>query len=135
MSLKNIIEENGETIIGTWTLNCIPFDSGRFLGKLHVTQEHLYFDAQFDSSISGLFEQVAVSTIAAAGHALLVGPEIAEQWKNKGYMSINKKDISSVSEKSSFFKKTVIITLKDDNKVVFDYGMLGVKKLAEAIKS
>jgi len=46
--MKKAIEENGEKIINTWTLHCIPFGSSKFLGKLHVTHDNIYFDAQFD---------------------------------------------------------------------------------------
>jgi hypothetical protein len=132
--MKKTIQQDGEQIIDSWTLNCILFDSPRMLGKLYVTKNKLYFEAQYDSSFSGLLKNVTTSAIAASGHALLVAPEIMEKWKNKGYVSISKKDISNISEKSSFLKKTVILNLSDGNKVVFDYGMLGVKKLIQAIE-
>ena len=132
--MKKTIEENGEEIIGTWTLNCIPFDASKFLGKLYVTTESLYFDAQFDSSLSGLIGSVATSAVVASGNALLVSSRIVEEWEGKGYMFVEKKSIKNIEEKSSFFKKTVVLTLEDDSVIVFDYGMMGVKKLAEAIK-
>jgi len=84
--------------------------------------------------LSGLVNNIVVTAIASEGHALLVGPEIAKQWQDLGYLKIGKKDIAKIEEKSSFFKKTVILHFSDDSKVVFDYGMLGVKKLVEAIK-
>ena len=132
--MKKTIEENGEEIIGTWTLHCVPFDASKFLGKLHVTKDSLYFDAQFDSSLSGLIGSVATSAVVASGHALLVSSRIVEEWEGKGYMFVEKKSIKTIEEKSSFFKKTVVLTLEDDSVIVFDYGMMGVKKLAEAIK-
>jgi hypothetical protein len=132
--MKDIITSNNESLIGTWTLNCIPFKGTKLLGKLHVTDKSLYFDAQFDSSLSGLISDVVTSAVAASGHALLVAPEIANQWKEKGYLQISKEAITKVSSKSSFFKKTATITIKDDSEVVFDYGMLSVKKLVEAIE-
>ena len=132
--MKSTIEQEGEKIIDNWTINCIPFGSSRTLGSLYVTKNKLYFEAQFDSSLSGLIKSVATSAVVASGHALLVTSEILEQWKDKGYLSIEKKHIKNIEEKSSFFKKTVTITLEDDNKVVFDYGMLSVKKLLKAIQ-
>ena len=132
--MKHIIVKNGEDIIGTWTLNCIAFDGNRSLGKLFITKDNLYFESQFDSSLSGLVKNIVVTAIASEGHALLVGPEIAKQWEEMGYLKIAKKDISRIEEKSSFFKKTVILYFSDDSRVIFDYGMLGVKKLLEAIK-
>lgn len=132
--MKKTIEENGEKIIGTWTLNCIPFSSSKLLGKLHVTKDKLYFDAQFDTSLSGLMNSVVTSAVAGAGHALLVSSSIIEDWKGKGYMAIDKKSIKTIEEKSSFFKKTVVLTLEDDSLIIFDYGLMGVKKLVAAIK-
>ena len=132
--MKKTIEENGEVIIGSWTLNCIPFDASKFLGKLFVTKTSLYFDAQFDSSLSGLLSSVGTSAVVASGNALMVSSKIVEEWEGKGYMFVGKKSIKTIEEKSSFFKKTVVLTLEDESIIVFDYGMLGVKKLVEAIK-
>ena len=91
--MKKIIQEKGEMIIGTWTLNCIPFDSSKFLGKLFVTSNSLYFDAQFDSSLSGLLKTLVTSAVVESGHSLLVAPSILEDWKVKGYMAVDKKTI------------------------------------------
>ena len=132
--MKKTIEENGEEIIGSWTLNCVPFKASKFLGKLYVTNKSLYFDAQFDSSLSGLIGSVVTSAGAASGNALLVSSRIIKEWEGKGYMFVEKKNIKAIEEKSSFFKKTVVLELDDDSVIVFDYGMLGVKKLIEAIK-
>jgi hypothetical protein len=132
--MKKTIEENGEKIIDTWTLHCIPFESSKFLGKLHVTQDNLYFDAQFDSSVKGLINSVATSVVVGSGHALIVSSKIVEDWESKGYMFIDKKSIKNITEKSSFLKKTIILTLEDDSVVIFDYGMMGVKKIIKAIK-
>jgi hypothetical protein len=132
--MKSIIIENGEEIIGNWTLNCVPFNGRRSLGKLYITKDNLYFESKFDSSLSGIIENVVVTTIASEGHALLVGPEIAKQWEEKGYLQIAKKDIAKIEEKSSLFKKTVNLSFSDNSQVVFDYGMLGIKKLVAAIK-
>lgn len=133
--MKNEIEANGENVIGTWTINCIPFGGGRLLGKLHVTDKSLYYEAQYDVSFEGITEQIATSAVAAAGHALLVSPEICNQWKDKGYLKIPKADIADIIEKSSFFKKKLTLKLKDDQEIIFDYGMLSVKKLRQAIES
>jgi len=132
--MKKAIEENGEKIINTWTLHCIPFGSSKFLGKLHVTQDNLYFDAQFDSSLRGLMKSVVTSAVVGSGHALIVSSKIVDDWESKGYMFIDKKSIKNITEKSSFLKKTIILTLEDDSVVIFDYGMMGVKKIIKAIK-
>ena len=135
MNIKDRIEEKGESLIGTWTINCIPFSTGRMLGKLHVTDKTLYYDAQYDMSIEGVIESVMTSAVAASGHSLLVTREICDQWKSKGYLELPKSDIDGITEQSSFFKKKLILILKDKQTVVFDYGMLSVKKLKAAIES
>jgi hypothetical protein len=134
--IKKIIEQNAERIIDSWTLHCTPASeqAGKFLGTLFVTDKHIYFDAQFDTSLFGLTKQALVSSIAAAGHPLLVSPEIIDSWKEKGFLQIAKKDIKEVKEEHSLLKKKVIVTLHDDSVYIFDYGMLRVKKIVQAIK-
>jgi len=135
-SIKKIIKSNNENIIGTWQLNFIPLNQKgvRLLGKLFVTNKNLYFDVKFDSSFSGLLENIEVSAVSAEGSPLLVSQQIINQWKDKGYVTIPKSEIVDVTEHKSFFKKTVTIKLSDNNEYVFDYGMLSVSKITEAIK-
>lgn len=135
-NIKEIIEKNQETLLDTWTLNCLPLggEAGRFLGKLHVTNKSLYFDAQFDTSLSGSIKSILTSGATALGHPLLVSTEIINSWESKGFIAISKKDIKHIESKSSFFKKTVTVTLTDDSKYIFDYGMMGITKLEEAIR-
>lgn len=133
--MKELIESNSEKLLGSWTINCIPFGSTRTLGKLYVTDKNLYYEAQYDMSLEGIVEQVAVSAVTASGHALLVSGEICKQWKDKGFMQIAKNDISEVQMSSSFFKKKLTLILCDGQSVFFDYGMLSVKKLKSAIEA
>ena len=35
---------------------------------------------------------------------------------------------------SSAFKKQIILTLENDEKHIFDYGMLSIKKMVDAIR-
>lgn len=115
-------------------MHCIPFESSKLLGKLHITEDNLYFDAQFDSSVRGLMKSVATSAVVGSGHALIVSSRIKEDWESKGYIFIDKKSIKDIEEKSSFLKKTIVLTLEDDSVIIFDYGMMGVKKIIQAIK-
>jgi len=135
-TIKKLIKSNNENLINSWQLNFIPLNkkATRLLGKLYVTDKNLYFDAKFDSSISGLLGNVATSAVSASGHPLLVSQEILNQWGDNGYFTIPKSEIKEVSEKKSFFKKTVTIKLSDSGEYLFDYGMLPVTKIAEAIK-
>jgi hypothetical protein len=135
-SIKNIIKSNKESIIGTWQLNFIPLNQKgvRLLGKLFATDKNLYFDVKFDSSLTGLFKNLAVSAAGAAGFSLLVSQQILNQWKDNGYITIPKSEIINVTEHKSFIKKTVTIKLSDNSEYIFDYGLLSVSKIAEAIK-
>ncbi|RKX17906.1 MAG: hypothetical protein DRP35_10140 [Candidatus Zixiibacteriota bacterium] len=117
-------------------MNFIPLNQKgtRLGGKLFVTDKNLYFDVRFDTSLSGLLGEIATSAVSASGHSLLVSQEIMNQWQDNGYVTIPKHEIKDITEKKSFLKKTVTIRLSDDSKYVFDYGMLSVTKIAEAIR-
>ena len=134
--IKKLIESNNENLLGTWQLNFIPLNQKgtRLGGKLFVSDKNLYFDVRFDTSLSGLLGEVATSAVSASGHSLLVSQEIMNQWKDNGYITIPKSEIKDVAEKKTFFKKTATITLTDESKYVFDYGMLSVTKIVETIK-
>jgi len=134
--IKKLIESNNEILLGNWQLNFIPLNQKgtRLGGKLFVTDKNLYFDVRFDTSLSGLLGEIATSAVSASGHSLLVSQEIMNQWQDNGYVTIPKHEIKDITEKKSFLKKTVTIRLSDDSKYVFDYGMLSVTKIAEAIR-
>lgn len=136
-TIKDLIKKNGETKLGTWTLNMTPVSNkaSKFLGKLHVTDKNIWFDAQFDVSLSGTINSLIASAGAAAGHAFLVSKQIIDQWKDHGYLCIPKSEIEDVTEKKSFLKKTVTVKLNDGSEYVFDYGMLSVNKIVEAVKN
>ena len=109
--------EPDEKVIDTWTINYQPQRGGFYNGKLYVTNKRLLFDARFDLSVKGFAE----------AYLLKVGSYM--------YINIPKSDIKNLEEKSGFFKKQVIITLVNGDIHIFDYGMLSVKKVIEAIKS
>ncbi len=136
-AIKKLIKSKNEILFDTWQLNFIPLNQKgvRLGGKLFVTDKNLYFDVKFDTSLSGLLSSVATSAVSASGHSLLVSQEIINQWQDNGYFTIPKSEIKSVTEKKSFFKKTVTIKLSDGSEYVFDYGMLPVTKIAEAIRN
>ena len=135
-AIKKLIKANKEMLLGTWQINFIPLNQKgtRLLGKLYVTDKNLYLDVRFDTSFSGLLGEVATSAVNASGHSLLLFQEIINQWQDNGYITIPKSEIEEVTEKKSFFKKTITIKLSDDSEYILDYGMLSVTKIAEAIK-
>jgi hypothetical protein len=106
----------GERELGSWTINYIPPDGGRYTGSLVVTDRRLLFDARFDTSLAGSLKELI---IIEGSH---------------GYVEIDKAAILKVDVKSSFLKKKVIVTVADGREHVFDYGMLSVEKLAEAVR-
>ena len=108
--------EPGETIIDKWTLVYVPPGGGKYNGKLTVTNKRLLYDAQFDASFSGMIDEV-----------------LFYKTGSEGYVVIPKEMITNVEVKKSFFKKKVILTLNNGDEHIFDYGMLNIDKVAEAI--
>jgi len=106
----------GEVELGTWTLNFLPQGGGRFTGPLTVTNQRLLFDAKFDTSMSGAWRELIV---------------YKGSW---GFVAIPKNKIKSVDIQSRLLNKKVVVTLDDGSVHAFDYGMLGVQKIADAIK-
>ena len=106
----------GEEELGNWTLNYVPPDGGRYTGTLVVTNQRLLFDAQFDTSPEGALAELYIT------HG------------SHGYISIPKKSISNVNVQSSFFKKKVVVTVGENQAHTFDYGILSVKGIADAIQ-
>jgi hypothetical protein len=106
-----------EKEIGHWTLNYIPASGGRFTGPLTVTNQRLLFDAQFNTSAPGALRELMV---------------FKGTW---GYIAIPKSRIAKVDVSSSLLKKKVVVTLDNGETHTFDYGMLSVEKLAEAVKA
>ena len=134
--IKKLIKSRNENLFNTWNINFIPLDYNnvRLGGKLFVTNENLYFDVRFDTSLSGMLDEIANSIITQFDSSLSISQEILNQWKDNGYLIIPKSEIEEVTEKKTFFKKTVTIKLSDDSEYLFDYGMLPVTKIANAIR-
>jgi len=108
--------QDNEAVIDSWTLNYTPPDGGRYLGPLTITNQRLLFEASFDTSVTGALQELFV---VSGAH---------------GYLSIPKSKVTGIEVKSGFFKKKVLVTV-GDGVHTFDYGMMSVTKLADAIKS
>ncbi|MFH0895458.1 MAG: hypothetical protein V2A54_13560 [Bacteroidota bacterium] len=107
--------EPGETQLGKWTLNYKGPDGQAFLGPLIVTNTRLLFNAKYDQ-----FES------AGMAHGLKY---------THGHIIIPKELISNVGVEKSFLKKKVIVSLDNGQQHIFDYGMLGIDKIVEAINA
>jgi len=105
-----------ETELGKWTLNYLPPGGGRYTGPLVVTNQRLIFDAKFDTSVAGALRELLI----------IEG--------SQGIVSIPKSRVKGVEVSKSFAKKQVKVTLDNGDLHTFDYGMLRVDKIAEAIK-
>lgn len=107
-----------EEAIDTWTIIYMPPGGGKYNGKLTVTNKRLLYDAKYDVSAKGLLTE-----------AMFV------KWGSEGYLEINKSQINDVQTEKSFLAKKVIVTLSDGSKHTFNYGVLNIDKVAEAVRS
>lgn len=114
--MSNIILQAGETIIDTWSIFYTLPGGKKFNGKLTVTNLRLVYRTLYDSAYNPASKHVAFN----------------KEDKDIIY-TISKSDIARVDMQKSFLAKKVIITLTDDTKHEFNYGVLSIDKLVEAI--
>jgi len=107
-----------EQVIDTWTILYSPPGGGKYNGKLTVTNKRLLYDAKYDVSAKGLLSE-----------ALFV------KWGSEGYLEISKADITDVKIEKSFLAKKAVVTLADGSVHTFNYGMLNVDKVVDAINA
>lgn len=105
-----------EKVVNTWTILYETPIGGKYNGKLTVTTKRLLYDAKFDVSSKGLIEE-----------ALFI------KWGSEDFIVIPRDRIKEVEVAKSFFSKKVILTLDNDTKHTFNYGMLNIDPVAEAI--
>ncbi|MEO6306071.1 MAG: GRAM domain-containing protein [Bacteroidia bacterium] len=105
-----------EKVIDTWTILYETPKGGKYNGKLTVTNSRLLYDAKFDVSVKGLIEE-----------SLFV------KWGSEDFVVIPKERIKEVQVEKNFFSKKVILTLDNDSKHTFNYGMLSIDVVADAI--
>ena len=105
--------EAGEQEIGSWTVNYKPPGGGRFTGKLYVTNQRLLYDAKFDSSVSGVLNDLVSVRLGSEGELIIAKADI---------------QTSGLDGRSK-----VLVTLTDGSEHRFDYGIMSAKKVAAAI--
>jgi hypothetical protein len=110
------MQEN-ETVIDTWTVIYSNEKGVKYNGKLTVTSKRLLYDAKFDVSTRGLIEE-----------------GLFAKWGSEEYIVIPKNRIKQVDVQKSFFAKKAILTLDDDSQHIFNYGMLNIEPVADAIR-
>ncbi|HET6990089.1 MAG TPA: hypothetical protein VFJ43_02150 [Bacteroidia bacterium] len=109
--------EPEETEINTWTLLYNSPGGGEYNGKLTVTNKRLLYDAKFDVSAKGMIEE-----------ALFV------KWGSEDFIVIPKDRIKNIEVKKSMFSKKVLLTLDNGSVHTFNYGMLNIDPVVEALK-
>ncbi|MFZ9387024.1 MAG: hypothetical protein ACO25B_04020 [Chitinophagaceae bacterium] len=107
-----------EKSIDTWTILYSPPGGGKYNGKLTVTNKRLLYDAKYDVSAKGMLSE-----------AMFL------KWGSEGYLEIDKSMITDVQTEKGFLAKKVVVTLNDGSKHTFNYGVLNVDKVADAIRS
>jgi len=108
--------QNDEQVIDTWTLIYTPPGGGKYNGKLTVTNKRLLYDAKYDISARGLLSEAMFA-----------------KWGSEGYLEISKSDISSLKAEKSFLAKKALVGLSDGSVHTFNYGVLNIDKVIEAI--
>jgi hypothetical protein len=103
----------GEQVLGSWTLFYIPpSGSGKYNGKLTVTNQRLHYDAKTDASLLGVLVNASA----------------------KGGFEISKSEIGTIDVVKKLLSKKAILTLSDGSKHTFDYGAMNIDKCVEAIR-
>lgn len=108
----------GEEKLNTWTLLYRSPKGDQYNGKLTVTNLRLIYDAQFDVSAKGIVEE-----------------SIFYKFGSEAYIVIPKNKITFIEPQKSFFSKKVIITLDNNERHTFSYGMLNIDPVIKAIQS
>jgi hypothetical protein len=118
---------------GSWTVNYLPEEGGRYTGTLEVKETGVFFDTLYESSNKTIVKAIFldVATFAA------VGGHTVYRYSNdeKATIDLPASEIVGVEATKSGMTKRAVVTMKNDEQFVFDYGMLSVKKLVASIES
>ena len=119
--------------LGTWTVNYLPDEGGRYTGPLAVETDRLYFETLYESSNKTIVKAIFLDTAtfaAAGGHTVY-------RYSNddSAVVDLPSGEIAGVEAAKKGMTKRAVVTMTDGERFVFDYGMLSVKKLVAAIQS
>ncbi len=118
---------------GSWTINYVPEEGGRYTGTLEVGEASLRFDTLYESSNTTIVKAIFldVATFAAAGGHTVY------RYSNDETATIDlpTAEIDGVEAVKSGMTKCAVVMMNNGERFVFDYGMLSVKKLVAAIES
>ncbi|HNW99311.1 MAG TPA: hypothetical protein PKK00_12955 [Bacteroidales bacterium] len=105
-----------ENKINSWTAIYIAPDGKRYNGELTITNKRIIYGADFDDSFSKLVEESLYQKIG-----------------DSDCLTIPKNRIVNADVRKSFIKKQIIITLNNNQTHTFDYGMLNIDDIVDAI--
>ena len=119
--------------LGEWTINYIPEEGGRYTGKLTVTDERVLFKSLYESGNKTIIKAIFldVGTFAAAGGHTVYRYSNDDEAR----VDLPAAEIVRVEAAKKGMMKRAVVTMKDGQQFVFDYGMLSVKNLVGAIES
>jgi len=118
---------------GSWIVNYLPEEGGRFTGHLTVATETVEFVSLYESSnatiIKAIFLDVG-SFAAAGGHTVY-------RYSNdkEARIELPTSDIAGVEGVKAGMMKRVKVSMSNGETFVFDYGLLSTKKIVKAIES
>jgi len=107
-----------ESTIDTWTIIYTTPEGGKYNGKLTITTQRLLYDARLDVSAKAFLPETMLA-----------------KWKRDGYLEIKKSDIKDMLVEKTLLAKKATLTLADGSKHTFNYGVLNIDKVVEAIRS
>ncbi|HSR45649.1 MAG TPA: hypothetical protein VLT15_10560 [Acidimicrobiia bacterium] len=119
--------------LGNWAVNYLPDEGGRYTGKLNLTDEKLTFVSLYESGnktiVKAIFLDVG-SFAAAGGHTVY---RYSNDDEARVELPVN--EITGVKATKRGLLKQAVVTMQGGEEFVFDYGMLSVKKIVEAIET
>lgn len=114
----------------TWTINYLH-EGGRLTGHLNVRDDEITFEALYDSSFKTVAKNIglAAGTLAASGGQLTFLRDNGESAE----LVMPVASIVRAEPAKKGLMKRVVIHLSDGSQHTFEYGMLSVGKLVDAI--
>ena len=114
----------------SWTVNYLP-EGGRLTGHLVVRDDEIVFRALYDSSFKTIAKSiglVAGSLAASGGHLTYLRDDGEE-----AEVVIPAESIDRAEAAKKGLMKRAVVHLTDGSTATFEYGVLSVRKLVDAI--
>ncbi len=107
-----------EFIINIWSLIYSNKNGAKYSGKLTVTNKRLLYDAPFDGKSKELIDT-----------------SLLQNWNEKQYLIIDKERIQAIRFEKKVLANKAIITLDNGSEHIFNYGILNIFPIIEAIQT